>query len=343
VYYATCDGGVFSGDLTADELALYLSYTQRYASFEYEAQDNPGGADNLTVRMRMVGRGSATPTASEQAQVAVWAEALYRRLDPGKQSVDAVLDARLHLATRLGRSFESVREVSVEDVAWPDTCFGVSAGGTSCAQIETPGYRIILEVAGQRYEYRADRRGNVLAAPTATVPNTTPTNAPAAAPTVTATPVAPATALPTRSLPTPYPTPTRGQPTVAPSPTWVAPPTDYWRGEYYNNTGLSGAPALVRNDQTLSFDWGHGTPAGGINADRFSVRWARRVHFGEGPYRFNAHMDDGIRLWVDGQLLIDTWQAGAARTHSAYIWLKGGHHDIRVEYFEDTGAAVCQS
>ena len=70
-----------------------------------------------------------------------------------------------------------------------------------------------------------------------------------------------------------------------------------WRGEYYGNVDLAGAPVLVRNDAAVDFDWGANAPAPGVPADRFSVRWTRTLAFAQGPYRFVARADDGIRLY----------------------------------------------
>src|SRR5690606_2207379 len=52
-----------------------------------------------------------------------------------------------------------------------------------------------------------------------------------------------------------------------------------WRGEYYNNNSLSGSPTLVRDDASVNFNWGAGSPAAGtIVADNFSVRWTRNLN-----------------------------------------------------------------
>ena len=87
----------------------------------------------------------------------------------------------------------------------------------------------------------------------------------------------------------------------------VTAPTDSWHAEYYDNRWLSGTPAIVREDSSLFWRWGYGSPASGMPEDGFSVRWTRTVHFDPGLYCFTAITDDGARLWVDGQLLIDAW------------------------------------
>lgn len=118
-------------------------------------------------------------------------------------------------------------------------------------------------------------------------------------------------------------------------------PTDgpRWRGEYYNNVSLSGTPALVREDDRVDFDWGLGSPAPGIANDRFSVRWTRNVPLQQGRYRFSVTADDGVRLWVNNQLVIDEWHEAQSRTYTADVDVPGGNVPVRVEYYENQGAA----
>ena len=120
------------------------------------------------------------------------------------------------------------------------------------------------------------------------------------------------------------------------------PPISEWRGEYFNNASVSGSPVLVRNDSAISFDWAYGSPATGVNADYFSVRWTRDVSFStSGTYVFSTVNDDGVRVWVDGTLLIDKWYPQSRTTHWGSTYLSAGTHHIKVEYFEQTGVAVC--
>ena len=120
------------------------------------------------------------------------------------------------------------------------------------------------------------------------------------------------------------------------------PPISEWRAEYFNNTWVGGTPAVVRNDSAVNFDWGYGSPAGGVGSDNFSVRWTRDVHFGaSGNQTFYATVDDGVRLWVDNALVIDRWYGQSRTTHSGSIYLNAGTHQVRVEYFEQGGVAVC--
>ncbi len=116
--------------------------------------------------------------------------------------------------------------------------------------------------------------------------------------------------------------------------------TSSWRGEYYSNKSLSGTAVLVRDDAQINFNWGYGSPASGIvPADAFSVRWARALYLGAGRYRFTATTDDGVRVWVNNQLLIDAWSDHAPETHGGEIDLPAGTYPVKMEYYESTGRA----
>ena len=160
-----------------------------------------------------------------------------------------------------------------------------------------------------------------------------------------ASPTATATGL---RIQTPTPTPTTAsQATATPSPTATpAPPTPIvisdWKGEYWANSTLSGEPDLVRNDTALFFDWGSGAPAPNLPADQFSARWSRQLDFDAGIYQFFVEIDDGARVYVDDQLVLDEWQAGSQRMAAATVPLAAGRHTLRVDYFERTGQALAR-
>ncbi|WP_345246032.1 PA14 domain-containing protein, partial [Nibrella saemangeumensis] len=80
-------------------------------------------------------------------------------------------------------------------------------------------------------------------------------------------------------------------------------------GNYYNNTSLSGTPVLSRLDPTINFFWNTDSPQPGVvNADEFSVRWTGQVEAPvSGSYSFRTNNDDGTRVWVNNQLIIDNW------------------------------------
>lgn len=113
-----------------------------------------------------------------------------------------------------------------------------------------------------------------------------------------------------------------------------------WKGEYYNNGDLAGAPSVTRNDAAISFNWGRGWPNPKLNADSYSVRWTRTVYFTEGTFRFNMSYGGGIRMSVDNVQLVDTW-AGGSSSSSVDVPLGTGYHTIILEYHKlgDLGSA----
>lgn len=112
-----------------------------------------------------------------------------------------------------------------------------------------------------------------------------------------------------------------------------------WKGEYFNNVTLSGAPALVRDDRNLNFDWGVGSPDPRIFADYFSVRWTKTYETIPGLYKFSAESDDGLRIWVNGELIFNNWQDQAAGFRTGEYWSNGGPAKVVVEYYEAVGGA----
>lgn len=136
----------------------------------------------------------------------------------------------------------------------------------------------------------------------------------------------------------PNPPPCNCVPTPAPTPT--PQPSGPWFSEFFNNTGLSGSPVFTAQVDNVSFNWGQGSPGNGIANDFWSARFTRQVWLDAGTYRFYATADDGVRVWVNNQLLIDAWRVQAATSYFGDIALGSGNHTIRVEFFEDQGDAV---
>jgi hypothetical protein len=156
-------------------------------------------------------------------------------------------------------------------------------------------------------------------------------------PTPTLTPIA---TYPTpETTPTPSPTLTPAVPTAVPQPTNTPTPLEGWQGEYYNDRGLASGPILVRTDAVINFDWGTGSPVAGLHADNFSVRWTRTPYFHAGTHRFSVRSDDGVRVWLDGELIINQWHDAGSATYTADRKLMAGPHTLRVEYYEGAGAA----
>ncbi len=108
------------------------------------------------------------------------------------------------------------------------------------------------------------------------------------------------------------------------------------KGQYYNNTDLTGDPVLTRIDPKIDFDWGTGTPDPNVPPDGFSVKWTGLVEIpAAGEWTFSTHTDDGTRLWVDGQRLVNVWGTSRPLTwDSNTITLNAGFHTIEMNYFE---------
>jgi glucose/arabinose dehydrogenase len=116
-------------------------------------------------------------------------------------------------------------------------------------------------------------------------------------------------------------------------------------GEYYDNQNFT-SRKTVRRDATVNFDWGSGTPSGtGLTSpDTFSVRWTGKVLAPvTGTYTFTTTSDDGVRLWVNGQQIINNWTDHAPTDNSGTISLTAGnYYDIRMDFYENGGGAVAK-
>jgi uncharacterized protein (DUF1800 family) len=120
-------------------------------------------------------------------------------------------------------------------------------------------------------------------------------------------------------------------------------------GEYYTNSSTTYTNAnnfnptnlfLTRVDPDIDFDWTNGTSPD-LSNGLYSVRWTGQVQpqFSE-TYVFAVESDDGCRLWVNNQLLINEWQAQGLTTWTNSITLQGGtRYNIKLEYLQAGGAA----
>ncbi|MGD8679901.1 MAG: putative baseplate assembly protein [Lysobacterales bacterium] len=128
-----------------------------------------------------------------------------------------------------------------------------------------------------------------------------------------------------------------------------APPTEQATGtglyvEYFKGESFDQQVA-TRVDATVNFDWGSGSPHADVPSGHFSARWSGWVEAPtSGDYEFTVRADDGVRLWVGGELLINEWKPQSATSYtSKTLHLQAGHkYDLRLEYFERTGLAVME-
>ncbi|CAN5421532.1 hypothetical protein BH10BAC3_BH10BAC3_31340 [soil metagenome] len=117
--------------------------------------------------------------------------------------------------------------------------------------------------------------------------------------------------------------------------------------EYFSNNAPAAAfpatPTITEIVPIINFDWGGGSPAN-ISNDNFKARFTGYVQsLDAGNYTFYVTADDGIRLWINNQLLIDQWIDQGATEYSATIALQQcTKNSIRIEYYENGGDAVCK-
>jgi endoglucanase len=135
-----------------------------------------------------------------------------------------------------------------------------------------------------------------------------------------------------------------GNPPPTPTPPPMSPPGNGsgLTGTFYQGTALAGAPLLTRTDPTIDFNWAGGSPVPGVvPADLFSARWQGEVEARTNElYTFYVSHDDGARLWVNDQLIIDNWTDHAATEDSGSIPLQlGQRYSLRLEFYENAGDA----
>jgi beta-glucosidase len=113
------------------------------------------------------------------------------------------------------------------------------------------------------------------------------------------------------------------------------------RGTYFDNPDLAGKPVLVRTDAAIDFDWQDGAPAAGLPEDSFSVRWEGRfIPPRTGVYSLGLLSDDGSRLFINNEMVVDHWSAHGPSTRTHTMRMEGGQpYDVRLEYFEEAGGA----
>ncbi|MBF2025303.1 MAG: S8 family serine peptidase [Oscillatoriales cyanobacterium C42_A2020_001] len=114
-------------------------------------------------------------------------------------------------------------------------------------------------------------------------------------------------------------------------------------GRYYNNIDFTGYRGR-RTDASVNFSWGGAAPAVMTEPETFSISWTGQIEplFSE-TYTFYTKSDERVRLWVNGQLLIDNWTDHTLAENQGTITLTAGQkYDIRLEYAENTGDAAIQ-
>jgi len=110
------------------------------------------------------------------------------------------------------------------------------------------------------------------------------------------------------------------------------------KGEYFDNWEMKGDPVLIRSDEAVNFDWGAFSPAAQLTPQNFSVRWPGKLTVPEsGKYLFGAAGNGGMRVYVDGKILIEELANRRTRVVTREIEFEAGRtYDIRFDYYVGT-------
>jgi len=116
---------------------------------------------------------------------------------------------------------------------------------------------------------------------------------------------------------------------------------DGLKGQYFSNMGLTGTPTLIQTDSVVNFDWGVHPPINVPYGEHFSVRWSGEIQarFTE-PCTFYLNTDDGVRVWLNENLIIDDWADRYEGESTATVNLTAGqHYLLRIEYYQNLGVS----
>ena len=119
------------------------------------------------------------------------------------------------------------------------------------------------------------------------------------------------------------------------------------KGEYFTNSSprirFQFPATRCKLIQPINFNWGNSSPLPGISADNFKIRWTGKLRpLTDDNYTIYVTANDGVRLWINNTLLIDSWTDKTVTTYSYDIaLLKATDYDIRIEYYSGANASIC--
>ena len=112
---------------------------------------------------------------------------------------------------------------------------------------------------------------------------------------------------------------------------------------YYNNTTMSGDVAATGKVVDIDFDWGDGSPASGVKTDNFSAVFEGKFTPAEDCY-IGGVVDDGVRIWVNGKLVVNKWTGGwlVSCMDMNHLLKAGTTYTLKFAFREGSGGAVCR-
>jgi len=115
------------------------------------------------------------------------------------------------------------------------------------------------------------------------------------------------------------------------------------KAQYFGGKDFAGAPVLTRTEASIDHDWASGEVAAGLS-DGLCARWTAdlEVPFTE-TYQLITTSDDGVRLWLDGVLIIDNWKDHGATDDIVKVDLIAGQvYALTMEWYDASGSAVAK-
>lgn len=115
------------------------------------------------------------------------------------------------------------------------------------------------------------------------------------------------------------------------------------KAEYFNNMTMGGQPLFTETVSSVNFNWGNGSPSIDVlGRDHFSVRYTGYLRVPKsGDYQLELSSDDGSRVFIDDQLIINNWGNHSEQAKGQTLSLKSGHdYAVRIEYSENSGDAA---
>jgi uncharacterized protein YraI len=118
----------------------------------------------------------------------------------------------------------------------------------------------------------------------------------------------------------------------------------FWAVTFFNSTDLSGAQVATTTIQgtTLNLDYGTNAPVGGVNPDGWSARFIQQIFFNQGTYEFVVASDDGVRVFINNQLVLDRFVGRVLTTDRFQQSFAAGSYTIVIEYFDAIDLAILQ-
>jgi hypothetical protein len=141
-------------------MKMLTDWRNRFQSFE-DGEDSvtPSYPDQMFVKTVFRGNGSAQPGPEDILAISNFASTLTIIPSSSGEYPEAAYKARDFLAKELGIPADQITIISAEAMDWPDSCLGLGRADEMCAQMITPGYKVILEVQGKQYELHTDATG----------------------------------------------------------------------------------------------------------------------------------------------------------------------------------------